>query len=380
MHGSQTARRTWEPLDEPGFGRVAKWPYLRRETKEFWATVSKLAREAGRASGTLEELAVALGSNKTSVRDHARRLESLGLMAIAVHPDGRWQLTVCVPDLAAIPSAAEARAAAGRSLPKRLRCRGEATGQKALPLTGEDDGAALSVVFPDSSDHEVSQREPVPDVSHNGNPFPMCHGTGSRSGTERERVPVVKPPETASPPGEPAVETPRACSSRAALQIPKKTKNTLPNHQVPTNSQSTSKDSAPSRRDAESRRAGSWDPPSLAEAAAEATRANLEQMCHPADQACRLVERILATVPELRPRGVYLARWAARLVCFENRLYPADVDGILGDVAAMREAATPEKPFEPGAFFNFKLRQLTQDRGIPWQPVTARRPQQTRGP
>jgi hypothetical protein len=88
-------------------------------------------------------------------------------------------------------------------------------------------------------------------------------------------------------------------------------------------------------------------------------------------QARRLVARILDFVPELKPDGLYLANWAARLVIVERRLPGEALDKLLSDVSAMRQAAAKRecgRSFHGGRFFNFKLQKLTAGLGIDWCP------------
>jgi hypothetical protein len=92
----------------------------------------------------------------------------------------------------------------------------------------------------------------------------------------------------------------------------------------------------------------------------------------------RMTERILGVVPELRPTGVYLADWLARLVVLECRLDESDVDRILCDVTAMRKTAGGLN--SPGGFFNAKVKELTRRVGIPWEPTRSKSPNHNRSP
>ena len=116
-------QRSWSPEDELGYAHVARWPYLRREVREFWAKLSAYERTNGHpAEGTLEHLADILGSNKTSVRDTALRLEDEGLLVGPIQlGNGNWRLQRHIPIAGEVPSAAEVRSRRGLVHPKRLR-------------------------------------------------------------------------------------------------------------------------------------------------------------------------------------------------------------------------------------------------------------------
>ena len=368
------------PADEPGYARVDRWPYLRCEVKGFWAAVSR-AERAGPVCGSLEQLAVDLESNKTSVRDHAKKLEGLGLMTVEIQPDGRWALSARIPEVAEIPSVDEEAARRGLIRRRRVRALGRpADPQRPLPY--DEEPASLAVVYGggEAEPAQEIEEEPVPDQCRNGNPFPIEAESRSSSGIEREPVPVPSAPPAAAPPGEPGGE-PSRVPPRAALQLPKNHESFLPNPQntKDTKYQSATMDSARAR-DPESQRRGNWDPPGIGEVLVDAVQLAIDRLTAPRKQVARLKQRILDLVPELRPSGVYLADWAARLVVIEYRLFPTEIDSLLGDVVAMRARATPEKPFDAGAFFNFKLKQLTAGHGIPWMPTASHRPPRNRSP
>ncbi len=385
MHGPQSARRTWTPCRdwEAVWALVDRWPGLRAEHNETWLLLCRLCPDGRRAlTCDVEEL---LGAHKdlrgkrfydAQLIRRLRGLERAGL----IHWTRRGaKIVIGLHDPRQVPIPARPAARAPRVT---------AGGDRQRPLFPGDSARILKLFAPDSPDALAPQLLPggakveaLPDAPEpEALPLPSPSPKPEALPLPASKAEALPLPETAMPPGESGGEGPRASSSRAALQIPKNTNSILPNPQTTkdTKYQSTSKD--PPRRGAAARESGAWDPPSIGEAVAEETRANLDRMANPVEQSARLVERVLAIVPELRPRGVYLATWAARLVIFEHRLYPADVEQILADVVAMRDAATQEKPFEPGAFFNFKLKELTESRGIPWEPTGGRRPQRARAP
>ena len=105
-------------------------------------------------------------------------------------------------------------------------------------------------------------------------------------------------------------------------------------------------------------------------AAIDAAALGWKTAAHPAAQIQRLTSRILNVVPELNPDGLYLADWAARLVILEECLPASELDKILGDVQAMREAGSLK---HGGKLFNSLIRKTTARHGIPWCPIGTHR-------
>jgi hypothetical protein len=142
--------------------------------------------------GSLEEIAIAMGSNKTSARDHALRLHEEGLLvAPPRNGDGSWSIDPRPPSAAEVPSAADVRRRRGLIDPARLKARGERSPQRTIAFA--ESGPPLAV---------VSEEERVPLPARNG----IRRGTGTGSDAEEEPVPLPR----ATPLWEPGGETPRA--------------------------------------------------------------------------------------------------------------------------------------------------------------------------
>lgn len=364
MHRSQAEPlRDWMPEDEPGYSRIVLWPYLRRESKQFWAAVSRLEHAAGQVAGTLEGLAVVLGSNKTSVRDHARRLESLGLMAVEVAADGQWQLRVRVPELGEIPSAAEARAASGRTLPKRVRYQASPTRTPQRSLPFDDGPVILNLVLPDSPDDPVAEREPVPDATQNGNPFPFRDETRSRSVPEREPVPVPSPPEMAGPPGESGGETPRAAPSPQSSIL--KEKESIRNQSSKNSKQFKAiQSNQPSAAEARTDAAAFFGASDRVEAVwAGLVRGDLQVQDVPRDEAlAAIAAHCRAVVLDPKTDAILFER-AARLVV-DFGLYVRDLHHVLERIAESRRAGRFKNGGSPGAIFNANCEDLARQAGV----------------
>jgi hypothetical protein len=130
------------------------------------------------------------------------------------------------------------------------------------------------------------------------------------------------------------------------------------------------KNQRPKNQEPKPRARDPWSPPSLGEILPDALNAACDRFTRETGAAAcmdRMVTKILNVVPELRPTGVYLAEYVARLVFLENKLHEGHVSRLLSDVDAMRKAGNIHE--NPGALFNGLLQKLVKKEGIPWNPT-----------
>ncbi len=103
-------------------------------------------------------------------------------------------------------------------------------------------------------------------------------------------------------------------------------------------------------------------PVPIGAAVAEAIAATVDEVAHPLQQKRRLERRILNVVRDPK-MGKYVAGKTADLVVFHD-VPLRDLEKILGDVEAMRQAGTLRSA---GAFFHMKVQQLAARYGVPWR-------------